>query len=154
MPNTYTQVYIHYVFATELRLRLLTEEMQKELYSYSTGIIKELNCFLQCIGGTDDHIHLLIGLHPTISVSEFAQKIKANTTRFINDKGWVHGKFKWQEGYGAFSVSQSGLESVRDYIQHQKEHHKKQSFSHEYESLLTKYNINDDKLYVFHDPVD
>ena len=152
MPNTYTQIYIHYVFATEVRLRLLTEDMQNELYAYAAGIVKDLNCFLQCIGGMEDHIHILIGLHPTLSVSEFAQKIKANTSRFINEKGWVCGKFKWQEGFGAFSVSQSGLEKVRDYIKNQKEHHNHQSFSTEYETFLNKYNIIYDPQYVFHRP--
>jgi len=152
MPNTYTQIYIHYVFATEIRLRLLTGEMQNELYSYAAGIIKALGCFLQCIGGMEDHIHILIGLHPNLSVSEFAQKVKANTSRFINEKGWVHGKFKWQEGFGAFSVSQSGLERVREYIKHQKEHHQHQTFAGEYETLLAKYNVNYDNKYVFHEP--
>ncbi|MDD2228545.1 MAG: IS200/IS605 family transposase [Candidatus Cloacimonetes bacterium] len=154
MPNTYTQIYIHYVFATEIRLRHLSEERQKELYAYSAGIIKELNCFLQCIGGMEDHIHILVGLHPTLSVSEFAQKIKANTSRFINEKGWAYGKFKWQNGFGAFSVSQSGLEATRNYIKNQKEHHQGQSFASEYETLLTKYSIEYDKQYVFYEPED
>ena len=105
MAGTYTQIYIHYVFAIKSRLRLVNEDIQKELYNYIAGITRELKCFLQCIGGTEDHIHLLIGLHPTLSVSEFAQKLKANTSRFINENGWALGKFSWQEGFGAFSVS-------------------------------------------------
>ncbi|MDY0128463.1 MAG: IS200/IS605 family transposase [Candidatus Cloacimonadaceae bacterium] len=149
MPNTYTQIYIHYVFATGERYRLLTEERQKELYAYSAGIIKELGCFLQCIGGMEDHIHLLVGLHPTLSVSEFAQKVKANTSRFINQKDWAIGKFKWQEGFGAFSVSQSGLGMVRNYIKNQKEHHQGQSFANEYETLLVKHQIDYNTKYLF-----
>ncbi|MDZ4181914.1 MAG: IS200/IS605 family transposase [Candidatus Cloacimonadaceae bacterium] len=152
MPNTYTQLYIHYVFATEIRLRTLTEERQHELYTYAAGVVKELKCFLQCIGGMEDHIHLLIGLHPSLSASEFAQKIKATTSRFINEKGWVHGKFKWQEGYGAFSVSQSGLERVREYIKHQKEHHQRYTFSGEFEALLARHRVSYDNKYVFHEP--
>jgi len=116
MPNTYTQIYIHYVFATEIRMPLIKGDKQQELYAYSAGIVRDLNCFMQCIGGMEDHVHLLVGLHPTLSVSEFAQKFKANTSRFINEKGWVLGKFNWQGGFGAFSVSQSGLMQVRDYI--------------------------------------
>ncbi len=154
MPNTNTQIYIHYVFATEIRLRLLSEDRQEELYTYCAGINKELKCFLQCIGGMEDHIHILVGLHPTLSVSEYAQKIKARTSRFINDKGWALGKFNWQKGFGAFSVSQSGLETVGNYIKNQKEHHLGQSFSSEYETLLTRYEINFDQQYVFHDPED
>jgi len=86
-------------------MRFLTADIEQELHTYAAGLIKDLNCFTQCIGGMDDHLHLLIGLHPTLAVSEFAQKFKANTSRFINEKGWALGKFQWQEGYGAFSVS-------------------------------------------------
>ena len=107
MADTYTQIYIHYVFATELRFRILHNELQTEFFNYSAGVVKDLNCFIQCIGGMEDHIHLLIGLHPTLAVSEFAQKFKANTSRFINEKHWVKGIFNWQKGFGAFSVSQS-----------------------------------------------
>lgn len=149
MANTYTQVFIHYVIATKHRMRFLTAEIQQEIYAYSAGLIKTLNCFLQGIGGMDDHLHLLVGLHPTLAVSELAQKFKANTSRFINEKGWYAGKFQWQEGFGAFSVSQSGLEQVRKYIRNQAEHHRRQSFAGEYEELLAKYGINYDKLYLF-----
>lgn len=150
MANTYTQLYIHYVFATEQRLRLLTDERQTEIYAYSAGLVKELQCFFQCIGGTDDHIHLLIGLHPTVSVTDFARKYKANISRFINAKGWAKGKFAWQEGYGAFSVSQSGLQQVRDYISKQREHHHNTAFKAEYEALLSAYQIDFDRNYAFH----
>ncbi len=150
MANTYTQIYIHYVIATQHRMRFLTADIQKELYAYAAGLTRELNCFLQCIGGIDDHLHILVGLHPTLAVSEFAQKLKANTSRFINEKGWALGKFQWQEGFGAFSVSQSGLDQVRDYIGNQAEHHLRQSFSSEYEELLARYRVNFDKRYLFH----
>lgn len=149
MANTYTQIYIHYVIATQHRMRFLTAEIQQELYAYSAGLIKEFHCFLHGIGGTNDHLHLLVGLHPTLAVSEFAQKFKANTSRFINEKGWALGKFQWQEGFGAFSVSQSGLRKVREYIRNQTEHHRRQSFTSEFEELLTKYSITYDKRYLF-----
>jgi len=150
MANTYTQIYIHNVVATRHRMRFLTADIQKEMNAYAAGLIKELNCFLQGIGGLDDHLHLLVGLHPRLAVSEFAQKFKANTSRFINEEGWYEGKFEWQEGYGAFSVSQSGLEQVREYIRNQAEHHRRQSFSSEYEELWTKYGIHYEKPYLFH----
>ena len=79
MPNTFTQIYIHYVFATKHRMRFINVGIQKELYAYTAGITKELNCFMQCIGGMDDHVHLLVGLHPTLSVSELAlQSLQAS----------------------------------------------------------------------------
>jgi len=149
MADTYTQIYIHYVFATKTRIRIINSDIQEELYNYVAGLTRELGCFLQCIGGMEDHMHLLIGLHPTMSVSTFAQKMKANTSRFINDQGWAWGKFSWQEGYGAFSVSQSGLGQVREYLSHQKEHHQSSSFIHEYESLLAKYHVDYEKKYLF-----
>jgi putative transposase len=154
MANTYTQLYIHYVFATHRRLRLIHGNALNELYDYSAGLIRDLNCFLQCIGGMDDHIHLLVGLNPTLSVSDFAQRFKANTSRFINERGWVIGKFNWQNGFGAFSVSQSGLEQVRDYIAKQKEHHVNMRFMAEYETLLGKYRVIYDEKYLFEEPVD
>ncbi len=152
MPNAYTQIYIHYVFASEHRMRLISGARQQELYDYAAGVVRDLNCFLQCIGGMEDHIHLLIGLSPILSVSEFAQKFKANTSRFINEKGWVVGSFNWQKGFGAFSVSQSSLEQVRNYILKQEEHHLNLSFSREYETLLERYNIKFDSRYVFSEP--
>jgi len=128
MAHTYTQIYIHYVFASQKRFRALNKERQIELFNYIAGIIQSLNCFVQCVGGMEDHIHILLGLHPTLSVSECAAKIKANSSRFINEKGWAFGKFAWQEGFGAFSVSQSKLEPVREYIRNQETHHKGRSF--------------------------
>jgi len=154
MANTYTQLYIHYVFATQKRLRLFHDNAQKELYDYSAGLTRDLNCFFQCIGGMEDHIHLLVGLHPTLSVSDFAQRFKANTSRFINEKGWVIGKFNWQNGFGAFSVSQSGLEQVRDYIAKQEEHHGNKRFIAEYEALLGKYRVKYAEKYLFAEPED
>ena len=149
MPNTYTQIYIHYVFATKQRFRMFTETRQEELCNYIAGLIEKLNCFVQSIGGAEDHIHILLGLHPTISVSDCAQKIKANTSRFINEKGWVPGRFNWQEGFGAFSVSHSNLDSVRVYIANQAQHHTKQSFVEEFEAMLSKHLVDYNRLYVF-----
>ena len=150
MANTYTQIYIHYVIATKHRMRFLNSDIELELHAYAAGLIRDLSCFLQCIGGIDDHIHLLVGLHPTLAISEFAQKFKANSSRFINEKGWASGKFQWQEGFGAFSVSPSSLEKVRQYIGNQAEHHRRQSFTEEYEELLTRHKIPFDQRYLFH----
>lgn len=149
MPNTYTQLYIHYVFATKRRFRAFTETRQIELYDYTAGLIAKLKCFVHRIGGTEDHMHVLLGLPPTLSVSECAQKIKANTSRFINAQGWTPGQFSWQDGYGAFSVSHSSLEIVRTYIGNQAQHHTKQSFVEEFEALLSKHMVEYNRLYVF-----
>ena len=90
--------------------------------------------------------------NPSISASDFAQRFKANTSRFINSKDWVIGKFEWQSGFGAFSVSQSGLPQVRHYIANQDEHHRSKSFRLEYEDLLSKYQVSYNKEYIFDEP--
>ena len=95
MPNTYTQLYVHFVFATRHRMRFLTENIQQDLFCYMGGITEKSNCFMHCIGGVEDHIHLLIGVHPEISVSQLAHKLKANSSRFINEKAWSPWKFEW-----------------------------------------------------------
>ncbi|MDD3536442.1 MAG: transposase [Candidatus Cloacimonetes bacterium] len=97
----------------------------------------------------DDHIHLLIGLNPTIAISTFVQKVKTNSSRFMNNRAWVTRKFEWQEGYGAFSVSKSKRNQVREYIRNQVEHHQRYSFIDEYKGLLTKHKIDYDERYLF-----
>jgi REP element-mobilizing transposase RayT len=149
MANTYTQIYIHYVFATKLRIRAFNESRRTELFDYTAGLIAKLGCFVHRIGGAEDHIHILLGLHPTLSVSECAQKIKANTSRFINEQGWMPGKFTWQEGFGAFSVSHSNLEMVRAYIGNQVQHHTKQTFVEEFEALLSKHLVDYNRKFMF-----
>ena len=149
MSQSYSQIYIHYVFITKFRQRFLRESIQPELSDYIGGYTKNLNCFMQCIGGMEDHLHLLIGLKPSITVSEFAQKVKANSSRFIHEKGWTYGKFEWQPGFGAFSLSQSNLENARKYIKNQKENHQHKTLLDEYEDLLRNYKIGYDKRYLF-----
>lgn len=152
MANSYTQLYVHCVFATHARFPAFSETRQKELYAYMAGIIRELGCFVHCIGGAEDHVHILLGLPPSILISEVVQKIKNNSSRFINQQNWLPGKFNWQQGYAAFSVSASARERVRAYINNQKEHHKRYSFKDEYISLLERHGIKYDERYVFHQP--
>ncbi|NLW18090.1 MAG: IS200/IS605 family transposase [Candidatus Cloacimonetes bacterium] len=152
MADSYTNIYIHYVMATYARVPVLFEEKQDELYSYIAGIIRGLGCFVHCIGGVEDHVHILIGLNPAKSIAEVAQKIKANSSRFINQQNWLPGKFSWQGGYAAFSVSASMREKVRTYIKNQKEHHKKLNFMDEYFSLLEKHGIEYNRQHLFHRP--
>jgi REP element-mobilizing transposase RayT len=142
------------VFATKKRQSILRPGAKEEFYRYCAGLVRDFNCFFQCMGGVEDHIHLLVGLDPVLSVSEFAQKFKANTSRLINSKGWVIGKFEWQSGFGAFSVSRSGLERVRQYLSRQDEHHKSKSFMMEYEAMLTKHQVAYSKEYIFVEPSD
>jgi putative transposase len=149
MANTYSQIYIQIVFAVSGRENLIIAEWRDELYKYITGIVKNHGQKLIAIGGVENHIHILLGIKPNISLSDLVRKIKANSSRFINERNFVRGKFNWQEGFGAFSYSHSQLGDVIRYIENQEEHHKKTTFKDEYLSFLKKYQIDFDEKYLF-----
>jgi putative transposase len=149
MANTYTQIYIHIVFAVEGRQNLIAPERNDELQKYITGIVTAQNQKLIAINNMPDHLHLLVGLRPDSSLSDLVRDIKANSSRFINEKHWVNGRFSWQEGFGAFSHSRSQLDDVIRYIQDQQKHHAKQTFRDEYVALLEKFGVEYDKRYIF-----
>ena len=128
MANTYTQIYLHIVFAVKGRHNLISKNWKDELYKYITGIVTNEGQKLIAINGMSDHIHILIGLKPDKSLSDLVRDIKANSSRFINEKNWINGKFEWQAGFGAFSYSHSQLTKVINYIQNQEEHHRKENF--------------------------
>jgi len=149
MANTYTQIYIHIVFAVEGRQNLISPEHNDELQKYITGIVTAQNQKLIAINNMPDHLHLLVGLRPDSSLSDLVRDIKANSSRFINEKHWVNGRFSWQEGFGAFSHSRSQLDDVIRYIQDQQKHHTKQTFRDEYVALLEKFGVEYDNRYIF-----
>ena len=107
MPNTYTQIHIQFVFAVKYRAGMIDSSWKNELYKYITGIVQRNNHKLISINGMSDHIHILIGLRPTQSISDLMQDIKGNSSKWINEKPFVKRKFEWQEGFGAFSNSKS-----------------------------------------------
>jgi len=137
------------VFAVQNRNCIIENNWKDELYKYITGIVRNHNHKPLIINGMPDHIHLLIGLRPTQSISELMQDIKGNSSQWINERKLVSGKFSWQEGYGAFSYSKSALSNVIHYIDNQESHHKKKSFSEEYIELLEEFGIDYDERYVF-----
>jgi REP element-mobilizing transposase RayT len=128
MANTYTQIHIHAVFSVQNRKSIISENWKDELYKYIVGIVTNNRHKLLAINGMPDHIHLLVGLRPTQSVSDLLQDIKGSSSKWINQKGFVRGKFSWQEGFGAFSYSKSELTTVINYIQNQQEHHRQVTF--------------------------
>ena len=146
MANTYTQLYIHLVFAVKSRDSLIRPEHKEELHKYITGIVKNDECKMLAINSMPDHIHILIGLHPKIALADLIRDIKANSSSFVKEKGVPFG---WQEGYGAFSCSESQKQNVIEYIRNQEEHHKKRSFREEYIEFLKSYNIPYEERYVF-----
>ncbi len=153
MSGTYSQIYIHIIFAVKGRDNLISKQWCNDLFSYISGIITNKNQKSIIVNGMRDHIHILIGLKPSISISDLVRDIKNNSANFINENHFVKGHFSWQEGYGAFSCSHSHLKRVFDYIKTQEEHHKQNSFQQEYSSLLKKYEIqyNDDYLFEWID---
>lgn len=151
MANTYTQIYLHVVFAVEGRQSLIQPKHNDELQKYITGIVTAQKQKLIAINNMPDHLHLLVGLRPDASLSQLVRDIKANSSHFINEKRWVMGRFSWQEGFGAFSYSRSQLGDVIRYIENQQKHHARKSFREEYTALLKKFDIEYDPRYIFTD---
>ena len=152
MANTYTQIHIHAVFAVQNRLSLIQKQWKEELNQYITGIVENNNHKLLQIGGMPDHLHVLIGMRPTQSVSDLLQDIKGSSSSWINKRQLVRGKFSWQEGYGAFSYGKSQVDNVIDYIKNQEKHHKKRTFADEYLEFLKLFEIDYDERYVLKNP--
>ncbi len=149
MANTFTQIYIHVVFSVKQRVSLIQNEWREELHKYIAGIIQNKDHKHLAINTMPDHIHIFIGMKSDTSLSELVRDLKANSSKWINEKKFLKTKFQWQEGYGAFSYSHSQLDEVIHYIQEQQEHHKKRTFKEEYTSLLKKYDVPYDSKYVF-----
>ena len=149
MANTYTQIYIQVVFAVSGRQSLIGQSFKETLYKYIGGTIRNTGQKLIAINGMPDHVHILVGLKPNVALSDFVKDIKVGSSRFINDKGLVRGRFSWQEGFGGFSYSQSHLSKIARYIENQERHHAKRSFREEYVSLLKSFEIEHDERYLF-----
>lgn len=149
MVNTYTQIYIQYVFAVQNRISLIKNEWKDELYKYMTGIINQHEHKLLSIGGMTDHIHALVSMHPKQAPSDLMYELKRSSSLWINENKFVVGKFSWQEGFGAFSYSQSQISRVSKYIENQETHHKKKTFREEYLDFLKAFNIEFDERYVY-----
>jgi len=152
MANTYTQIHIHIIFAVKHRIGFIRSEWKDELYKYITGIIQNNNHKLLAINGMPDHVHIFIGLRPSQSIAELVRDIKANSSKWINEKDFINGKFEWQEGYGAFSYSKSQVSNAITYIENQEEHHRKIGFAEEYKKILDMFEIEYDEKYIFKEP--
>ncbi len=149
MTNTYTQIHIQFVFAVKYRNAVIESSWKNDLYKYMAGIVKNNNHKLLSINGMPDHIHILVGLRPSQSISDLLQDMKGSSSKWINSMKLVKGKFEWQEGYGAFSYSKSHLDNVIRYIENQEQHHKKSTFIQEYREFLDKFEVEYDEKYLF-----
>src|SRR5690606_22130805 len=131
MASTFSQIYIQYVFTVKGRENLLQKPWRDEVFKYMAGIIKAKNQKPIIINGVADHVHVFVGLKPSMNISDLVRDIKNNSSKFINEQGWIKGKFSWQEGYGAFSYAHSQIDNVYHYILNQEEHHRKKTFKEE-----------------------
>jgi putative transposase len=149
MANTYTQIYIQFVFAVKNRQNLIAKHNREELHKYISGIVDQRDQKLLAIYCMPDHIHMFVSLGPNILISNFMRDVKAGSSKFINDKKWVQVNFEWQLGYGAFSYSHSQIDSVVKYINNQEQHHLKTSFKDEYVGFLKRFNVEYNDKYLF-----
>lgn len=149
MANTYTQLYVHFVFAVSNRMFLIQKSFKEELQKYITGVMQNKNNKMLAINAMPDHIHMLFGLHPSVAISDLVRDIKVSSTNFINEQNFLRGKFCWQEGFGAFSYSRNQIHSVIQYIEKQEEHHKNKTFKDEYTKMLKDFNVDYDEKYLF-----
>ena len=152
-PNTYTKLYAHCIFTPKGRNSLLKDPIRDNVHKYIYGIIKGMNCYPVAINGTFDHVHLLVGFCPSLSIEDLVRDIKRSSSIYINTNHLISGKFSWQEGYGAFTVGYRDLDNVYKYILNQQTHHLKGSFKEEYLEILTNQGIDfsTEYLYEFYD---
>lgn len=150
MSHSFTQLLTYIVFSTKNREPHIDAEIKPHVYAYMGGIVKkELGGIPLAINGTTDHIHLLLRLPPTVALADTLRTIKANSSRWVHERWTSRAAFKWQTGYGAFSVSQSNTASVSRYIARQEEHHRSASFQHEMISFLRKHGIDYDERHLW-----
>ncbi len=149
MANTYTQIHIQAVFSVQNWDCVIKRQWRDELYKYLTGIIQNNGHKVLAINGMPDHIHAFFGMKPNQSLSDLLQDIKGDSSKWINQRGFIKSHFSWQEGYGAFSYSKSHVDNVINYIKNQENHHKKQNFIEEYRDFLKKFEIDFNDSYIF-----
>lgn len=149
MAGTFTQMYVQVVFAVKRRENLLLRPWREEVFKYMSGIITAKNHKSIIVNGVEDHVHVFVGLKPNMALSDLIRDVKNNSSKFINEKKWLPGKFSWQEGYSAFTYSHNAVQNVYQYILNQEEHHRKNKFREEYLELLRESAVDFKEEYLF-----
>ncbi len=149
MPNTYSQISIHSVFAVQNRGNFIVSGWRDDLHKYIAGIIAEKGAKPLAVGGWKDHVHIFFGMPVTTCISDFVGAVKASSSKWVNDQQLVKGKFQWQSGYGAFSYAKSQRDVVIQYIMNQEQHHKTKTFKEEYLKMLTDFEVDYEDKYLF-----
>ena len=149
MSNTFTNLIYHIIYSTKYRRATISAELKSDLYAYFGGILVKRDGIPLEIGGTADHIHILAKLSPKHAIMDVLRDVKADSSKWINERQTSKQRFEWQAGYGAFSVSSSQVDKVQSYIRNQEEHHRKQSFKEEFLTILRKHQVEFEIKYVF-----
>ena len=149
MPQSLVKNYLHIVFSTKYRNDFIDEGIEQELYSYISVICKDFESKALQIGGTDNHIHILCRLSQKILLMKLVQEVKAHSSKWIKTKGKKYENFFWQDGYGAFSVSEKDVQMITNYIKKQRQHHQKQDFKKELIKILEKHKMKYDEKYLW-----
>jgi putative transposase len=149
MANTYTALHYHFTFSTKLRQPWIKPEIEQRVWEYLGGIARANGLKPLKIGGIEDHIHMLVGAPPTMAPSKIAQLVKGGSSAWIHETFGDLRQFAWQDGYGAFTVSKSGVPDVTAYIENQREHHWAMTFQEEYRLLLVRHGIEFDEAYLW-----
>lgn len=152
MANTFSQIYLQFVFAVKGRQNLIQPSNKEELHKYITALVQARNAKMLAVHCMPDHIHLFVGFKPSMLISDFVKQIKIQSNEFIRGKKWIQGSFNWQEGYGVFSYGHSQIDGVCKYIQNQEQHHQKKTFQAEYIEFLQKFSIPFEERYLFEWP--
>jgi putative transposase len=149
MANTYSQLFYHLIFSTKSRLKFIDQQIETRVWAYIGGVARKHDLTALQVGGIEDHIHSLVMAKPVIAPFKIPQWLKGDSSKWIHVEFPTMSKFKWQDGYGIFSVSKSQVPEVIKYIENQREHHSNQTFEEEYVSLLKLHGIDYDERYVF-----
>jgi len=149
MAQSLAKVYVHLIFSTKGRTRWLTGEVRNELHAYLVGILRNLDSPSILVNSVDDHVHVLFCLSRNHAIKTVVEKIKASSSKWVKDKWPALRSFHWQNGYGAFSVSQSNVRSAKQYIANQEEHHRNMTFQEEFRRFLERYQVAYDERYVW-----
>ena len=149
MSQSLSKIIVHIIFSTKNRLACISPEIRHELYPYMATVLKNMDCPAIIIGGTSDHVHILCVLSKKLSIADLVEEVKKPTSIWLKSKGAMFGKFYWQKGYGAFSVSQSKVKTVREYINNQERHHRKMTFEEELRGFLNKHEVDFDERYIW-----
>ncbi len=149
MPQSLSNILLHIVFSTKDRRPLIRPEIEDELYPYLATVAAAVGCPALAVNGTADHVHMCCALGRTTAPADLLEEVKKRSSKWIKTKERTYTHFNWQNGYGAFSIGQSQLPALKQYVALQKEHHRKRSFQDEYRELLRKYGVAFDQRYVW-----